>query len=252
MANNNLFPTIVGKARIRDYDNDWLFANIECATNVKTSISTSETKELVCWEWEWLTLEKPAGTITFKVIKTKNADLIWRLLDLIVTNKTGGETNVTDRKVTFDKNWFIELLDRSNDNNWFSNIVLKSIDGVTTYTKDTDYEVSVVENRTILKRKWTNIPEKVTVLFSWKINQNASKEAIIKRIQRGKKKFTIELFWEDQATKKMTTLLATPVTLNSEYLLEMIDAFRDWDIAGSELAFVLADWGSITFRDENI
>lgn len=249
---HNLFPIIVGKARIRDHDNNGKFLDIDCATNTSTSISTSETKELVCGGWESLTLEKPAGTITLKIMKTKNPELIWRLLNLDVISSVTWETTITNKEVKFDKNWFIEMLERSNDENGITSIVIKSLDGVTTYQKDTDYTVEIKNKKTIIKRKWTNIAEEASVLFSWVVNQNASKEVNLKRLQRWKKKFTIELFGEDQKTGKMTTLLATPVELNSDYMLEMKDAFRDGDISWTELSFVLVDGWEITFRDENI
>ncbi|ATU04909.1 hypothetical protein BKN14_00425 [Candidatus Gracilibacteria bacterium HOT-871] len=252
MGNKNLFPLIVGKARIRNYEDNGEFFDVACATNVKTTFSTSETKELVCGGGDSLTLEKPTGSITLKVIKTKNPELLGKILNLDVTSKVAGANTITDQKVIFDKNGIIEMLERSNDNLGITSIVVKSKDGATTYVKDTDYTVKVVKNRTIIERKGTNIPEQGTVLVSGTINQNAYKEVTIKRVQRGKKKFMIELFGENEENGKMTLLQASPVELDAEYILEMVDAFRDGDIAGSELSFKLSDGGSITFKDENI
>lgn len=253
MSNNNLlFPIIIWKVRIRDFDNEGLFANIDCATNVKTTISTSETKELVCWSWQSLTLEKPSGSITLKVIKTKNPDLIWKLLNLNVLTKQSGANNLVDVKVTFAKDGVIEMLERSNDWNWITGITVKSLDKAVTYVKDTDFTVEVIDNKTIIKKKWSKIPEGTTVLVSGTINQNWFKQVEIARLQRAKKKFSIELYGEDQTTGKLTMLYATPVELDSEYVLEMIDAFRDGDIAWSELTFKLSDGWKITYTDENI
>lgn len=50
----------------------------------------------------------------------------------------------------------------------------------------------------------------------------------------------------------MLTIFADNVTLNSDYILEMKDAFRDGDISWTELSFVLADWWEVRYRDEII
>jgi len=251
--NENLFPTIIGQIRIRDADSSWKFFDIECATNTKNTISTSNTKELVCWKWETLILEKPSWNITFKVIKTKNPDLLWKILWLDVVNKIAGENTITDEKNIFDSDWNIELLHRSNDWNWVTDLVVKSADWWTTYVLDTDYTVAIADNKTIIKIKdWWAITEKAVVLVSWKVNENAYKKIKIEAVQRVKKRFSVELFWENQKTKWMTTIYSTPMTLDSEYVLEMIDSFRDWDISWSELTFKLCDGWDITIKDENI
>lgn len=253
MSNNNTFPVIVWKARIRDAHNTWKFFDIECASNVRTTISTSDTVTLTCWRWESVVFEKPGATMALKVIKTKNPSLLWELLDLVVTNTAEWENIITDKKQIFDEDWIIEMLERSNDWNWVTEIVVKSEDGATTYTVDTDYTVKVEWESTFIERvaTWT-IEEWATVLVSWKVKQYASKEVVIERVQRLKKQFTIELYWEDTKTKRLTSLVATPVTLDSEYLLEMFDVFVDWEPAWAELSFVLADNGKLTFKDENI
>ncbi len=249
-----LFPVIVGSARIRDAHNSGSFFDLECATNVKTALNTSENvKELQCGKGDSLTLEKPTGSITLKVIKTKNPDLLGKLLDLIVDSVVAGTNTITDESNTFDSNDKIEMLQRSNDGNGITSLVVKSNDGGTTYTLDTDYSVSVVNNKTTITRlSGGSIPAEASVLISGSIKQNAYKETEINLVQRVKKQFSIELFGEDEKTRKLTTLYANKVTLDSEYLLEMIDTFRDGDINGSDLTFKVADWGKVTFRDENI
>lgn len=252
MANQKLFPIIVGKARIRDYDNNGSFVDLECATNVRTTISTSETIELVCGGGDSLKLEKPSGSITLKVIKTKNPDLIAKLLNLDVKSVVSGKNTITDQKHTSDKNGVIELLERSNDKQWVTELVVKSLDGQTTYELNTDYSVSVVDNKTIIQFLSGALSAGDSVLISGKITQNAYKQVEINKNVRAKKKFTIELYWEDTDTKLMTYLLATPVELDSEYMLEMADAFRDGEPNWSELNFNLVDGGKIIFKDENI
>lgn len=253
MANKNLFPTIVGTARIRDADNNGVFFDLECATNVGASISTSETVELVCGKWESLVVEKPWSTITMTVIKTKNPDLIGKLFNVAVSSVTAGIKALTNIKVKFDENGKVEMLERSNDNLGITAVVVKSADGLTTYTLTDDYTVSVVDNRTIITRVITwDIPEGWEVLVSWSINHNAYKETIIEIVQRAKKNFTIEVFGENVDTKRMTSLLATPVTLNSEFLLEMKDMFRDGVPTWANLVFNLLDNWTLRLRDENI
>lgn len=250
---NKLLPAIVWRARIRKA---WLqgeFFDIECASNVKTSISTSEdTVKLSCGRWESVTFEKPSWTITLKVIKTKNPTLLGKLLGLNVAKKQAGTNTITDLKQTFDENGVIELTQRSNDDKWVTSLVIKSLDGKTTYAKDTDYTVAVVDNKTKITIKGSRLTPRTSVLVSGTLKQNASKEVIIERVQRIKEKFEIELFGEETETKNMMTLLASPVELNSEYLLEMFDVFSDGEPAGAELSFVLTDNGKIVYRDEII
>jgi len=252
MSNKNLFPTIVWTARIRPHGTNWTFYDLECATNVTAGFNSWDEVELVCWKWESLSLEKPGSTLNMTIIKTKNPDLIGKLFNLAVSSFVWGENDVNE-KVVFDSNNKIELLDRSNDDNWVTTIVVKSSDGVTTYTITTDYTISVVDNRTIITRVigWT-IPEGAEVLVTWKVNQNAYKAITIEKIQRVKQYFDIEIFGENPENKKMTSLFASPVRLNAEYLLEMKDAFRDWAPAWSNLVFDLVDWGKVKIKDENI
>lgn len=193
--------------------------------------------------------------IILQIVKTKNPGLLAKLLGLDISSTIAGANTITDRKVTFDKDWFIELLERSKDKAWVTSIVLKSKDGETTYELNTDYTVKVVDNRTIIEKKGSKIVAWQTVLISWSVNQNAAQEVSIKRIQKWKANFSIELFWECQIWEnkwKMLTIFADNVTLNSDYILEMKDAFRDGDISWTELSFVLADWWEVKYRDEII
>lgn len=252
MSNKNLFPAIVWTARIRPQWTNWTFYDLECSINISTGFNSWEEVELVCGKGESLTLEKPGSTINMNVIKTKNPDLIGKLFNLAVSSFVWGENDVNE-KVIFDKNNKIEMLDRSNDNNWITTLVVKSSDWVTTYAITTDYTVSILENRTIITRVvWGTIPEGAEVLVTWVVNQNAFKEITLEKIQRVKQYFDIEIFWENAETKKMTSLFASPVKLNAEFLLEMKDAFRDWAPTWASLVFELTDWGKIRLRDENI
>lgn len=252
MSNKNLFPSIIWTARIRPQWTHWEFYDLECSINISTGFNSWEEVELVCWKGESLVLEKPGSVINMNVIKTKNPDLIGKLFNLAVSSFVWGENNVNE-KVIFDENNKIEMLDRSNDGNWITSLVVKSSNWVTTYAISTDYTISVVDNRTIITRVvgWT-IPEWAEVLVTWLVNQNAYKEVTLEKIQRVKQFFDLEVFWENANTKKMTSLLASPVKLNAEFLLEMKDAFRDWAPTWASLVFELTDWGKVKLRDENI
>ena len=74
----------------------------------------------------------------------------------------------------------------------------------------------------------------------------------ISKVQRTKKQFTLEVYGQDQTTLKYTTLLASPVTLDTSFLIEMKNQFRDWQANGAELTFNLLDMWNLKFRDENI
>ena len=248
-----LFPTIVGKAIIRKYGTNGLFADLECATNVKTSLNTTEnTAELVCGSGETLTLEKPTGNITLTVIKTKNPELLWKILWLDVVSATAWTKPITNEPNTFEADK-IELTYRSNDDNWVTSLVIKSSDGVITYADTNDYTVEVVENKTIITRvSWWSIPEWAKVLVSGWVNQNASKEVSLDLVQRVKERIEIEIFGKKEGTNKYTTIHAKPCVLDSEFILEMIDAFRDGVPTGSDLTFKLNDGANWKMRDENI
>lgn len=252
MSNKKLFPTIVWTWRIRANWTNWTFYDLECAINVSASFNSWEEVELVCGKGESLVLEKPGSVINMTIIKTKNPDLIWKLFNLAVSSFVWGENDVNE-KVIFDENNKIEMLDRSNDDNWITTLVVKSSDWWTTYTLTDDYTIDIVENRTIITRVvgW-DIPEWAEVLVTWKVNQNAFKEITLEKIQRVKQFFDLEIFWENAETKKMTSLFASPVKLNAEFLLEMKDAFKDWVPTWASLVFDLTDWGKIKLRDENI
>jgi hypothetical protein len=75
MWNLNLFPTIIGNARIRSASSNWVFFDLACAVNIKATIDNTETKELTCGDWDSVVMEKPTANITMSSIKTKNANL---------------------------------------------------------------------------------------------------------------------------------------------------------------------------------
>lgn len=248
----NLFPTIVWTGRIRDADNDGVFYDLECATNVSAWFNSWDEIELVCGKGESVSLEKPWSTVNMTVIKTKNPDLIGKLFNLAISSVVAGSNNI-DKNVTFDSTDKVELLERSNDNNGVTSLVVKSSDLATTYTLDTDYSVAVVENRTIITRlEGGSISAGAKVNVTWSVEQNAYKELTLEKIQRAKKYFSLEVFGENEETGKMTSLYVTPVKLNAEYLLEMKDAFRDWAPTGANLVFDLVDGWKLVFKDENI
>ena len=149
----------------------------------------------------------------------------------------------------------IEIQQRStSDALWVTSVSVKSaITGWTTYSLTTDYTISVVDWKTTITRVtgWT-IPAWATVYISWSYNTNAFKEINYKRIRTKNPQFSLEIFWQDETTWKYTILYITKAELNSAYLLEMIDMFRDCDISWSELSFELMDIWNIKFRDENI
>lgn len=252
MSNKNLFPTIVWTGRIRDADNNGIFYDLECATNVSAGFNSGEEVELTCGNGESVSLEKPWSTLNMTIIKTKNPDLIGKIFNLAVSSVVAGSNDI-DENVIFDSSDKIEMLERSNDWNGITTLVVKSADGVTTYTLDTDYSVAVVDNRTIITRlEWGAISAWAEVNVTWSVNQNAYKELTLEKIQRAKKHFSLEVFGENSETGKMTSLYATPVKLNAEFLLEMKDVFRDWAPTWASLVFDLVDWGKIKFKDENI
>lgn len=249
----NMFPTIVGKMRIRESGKNGQFLELTCATNVQSTLNTSENVErLVCGEWEELVFEKPTFQISATVLKTKNPDLIGRLLDLDVTNITAGAVTITDEALVFD-NDIIEMTQRSNDANGVTSIVVKSADGGTTYTLTDDYTISVTDGKTTITRvALGDIAEGATVLVSGSVNQNTAKELELYAKQRVKKQFEVEVFGKKEGTNQYTTLSGNPVTLDSEYLIEMFDVFRDGLPAGSTLNFVNTDGARFFMRDENI
>lgn len=254
MWNLNLFPTIVWNARIREASSNGVFFDLSCAVNIKTTIDTTEIKEITCWNGESVIMEKPKANITMKISKSKNPDLLWQLYNLAVTSVTSWAKTITNSPQTFSSNDKIEMLERSSDALGITTITVKSaITGWTTYSLTTDYTVSIVDWKTTITRvTGGTIPSGATVYISWTYNTSAYKELEIKRKQRTKKQFSLEIFWQDETTLKYTSIYASPVTLNSTYLLEMIDMFRDWDIAGAELTFELMDMWSLKLRDENI
>ena len=254
MWNLNLFPTIVWTARIRDASNSWVFFDLDCSVNISASLDTSEKVELNCGNWDSVVLEKPAASITLWIVKTKNPDLIWKLYDLAVTSATSWAKTITNELMTFDSNDKIEIQQRStSDALWVTSLVVKSADGSITYTVSTHYTIATVDWKTTITRVWVGtIPAWATVSISWSYNTNAYKEVSISRVQRAKKQFTLEVYGQDQTTLKYTTLLASPVTLDTSFLIEMKDQFRDWQANGAELTFNLLDMWNLKFRDENI
>lgn len=254
MWNLNLFPTIVWTARIRDASNSWVFFDLDCSVNISASLDTSEKVELNCGNWDSVVLEKPAASITLWIVKTKNPDLIWKLYDLAVTSATSWAKTITNELMTFDSNDKIEIQQRStSDALWVTSLVVKSADGSITYTVSTHYTIATVDWKTTITRVWAGtIPAWATVSISWSYNTNAYKEVSISRVQRAKKQFTLEVYGQDQTTLKYTTLLASPVTLDTSFLIEMKDQFRDWQANGAELTFNLLDMWNLKFRDENI
>lgn len=253
MWNLNLFPTIVWTARIRDASNNWVFFDLDCSVNISASLDTTEKVELSCGNWDMVVLEKPAASITLWIVKTKNPDLIWKLYDLSIISQTSWAKTINNELMTFDSNGKIEIQQRStSDALWVTSVVVKSADLSTTYTVTTNYTVATVNWKTTITKVWATIPDWATVAISWSYNTNAYKEVSVARVQRTKKQFTLEIYGQDQTTLKYTTLLASPVTLDTSFLIEMKDQFRDWQANGAELTFNLLDMWNLKFRDENI
>lgn len=50
--------------------------------------------------------------IILQIVKTKNPGLLAKLLGLDISSTVVGANTITDKKITFDKDWFIELLER--------------------------------------------------------------------------------------------------------------------------------------------
>lgn len=224
----NLAPTIVGKMRIREAGKNGQFLELTCALGVQSTINTSENVErLVCGDGDEIIFEKPTFQLTATVLKTKNPDLIANLLDMNVSNITAGAITITDEANTFD-NDKIELSQRSNDTLGVTSVVVKSADGVTTYTVDTDYTVAVVDGKTTITRVDTGaIAEGATVLVSGVVNQNTAKQIELYAKQRTKKQFEVEIFGKKEGTSQYTTISGNPVTLDSEYLIEMFEVFKN-------------------------
>ena len=253
MWNLNLFPTIVWKARIRNASNSWVFFDLDCSVNISASLDTTEKVELSCGNWDKVVLEKPAASITLWIVKTKNPDLIWKLYNLSVNSQNSWAKTISNELMTFDSNGKIEIQQRStSDALWVTSIVVKSADLATTYTVTTDYTVATVNWKTTITKVWATIPDWANVAISWSYNTNSYKEISISKVQRTKKQFTLEVYGQDQTTLKYTTLLASPVTLDTSFLIEMKDQFRDWQANGAELTFNLLDMWNLKFRDENI
>lgn len=250
----NLFPTIVGKLRIREAGKNGEFFELSCATNVKSTINTSENVErLTCGDGDEVVFEKPSFQISATVIKTKNPDLLGKLLDLDVANISAGAKVITNEANTFVDD-VIELTHRSNDANGVTTLVVKSAPtGGTTYTATTDYTFAVVDGITKITRvSGGTIPVDATVYISGSVNQNLAKEIELYAKQRTKKQFEVEVFGKKDGTSQFTTVRGNPMTLDSEYILEMLDVFRDGVPQGSELTFINTDGAKLFMRDENL
>ncbi len=262
MLNSNAFPTIAGMLRIKKLEPDVMWADwtmitpaskyvdIECAMNTSWSFWISDTKKIECRN-DSVTLTKPKWNISFKILKTKNVDLLWLLLGLTVEN-TQAQLKSINITVALSSEDNAEILERSSDFNWIQNIVVKSEDLSTTYVDWTDYTSSLTWTWTTLITRIASgsIPAGAILNVVWEININSWKLIELEMIQRVESQFAVELVW--LVDWKQTSLRWDRMTLSWDYLLEMYDVFLDWDIKWAELSFESVSGSKLWLLDENI
>lgn len=235
---------------------------------VEVKLSTNgEWKQYACMKNAWITYNKEnqesldlnCGSSSYSDTIAEMKLEMYRVLNSDLLEIFAGSTTIVipawdyavneKFKVLADKK--IVLPYQSNDWNGVTSIVVKSNDGNTTYTLDTDYSVATVDNKTtIIILSWAiNIGDIPIVEGSVKLNE--TKKVVTKLWTSADKNIDVRFLWSKEVggVDRKFSLEAKSWTNTSAYAIEFLNRIK-WGLPkGTETTFKF-DTDETTMLDE--
>jgi putative transposon-encoded protein len=133
----------------------------------------------------------------------------------------------------------IQLPYQSNDNNWVTAVVVKSNDGATTYTVDTDYSVVTTDNKTTITILAGAIKKGDIILVEWSVKLNETKKVVTKLGTSADQKIDVRFIGSKEVagTDYNFSLEAKEWNNTSSYNIEFLNKIK-WGLPkGTEVTF---------------
>ncbi len=197
----------------------------------------------------------PEATISLTFLENADTEVLADLFGLTQTAQASGAKTVTNELYTFGSDDKVILDHFSNTGLGLTSPVIKSADGVTTYTVTDDYLVTVSDNVTTISRvALGDIPEDATISVSGSILVNASESVVLTSEFVLKQEFEVMIEAKVAYDSKdyRRTVKLNPATIESTYALEFLDVVKAGDINGATVEFKLSEGGTFKMYDEII
>lgn len=197
----------------------------------------------------------PEAMVSLTFLENADTTILSKLFGLTQIAQAGGAKTITNELYTFSADDKVVLDHYSNDGLGLTSPVVKSADGVTTYTVSTDYTIAVSNNETTITRvTGGTIPAGATISVSGSVTVNAAESISMTSQFTLKEEFEIMIMAKvtvsDKDYRRIVRL--NPATLESTYALEFLDVVKGGDINGATVEFKLSEGGTFEMYDEII